>query len=68
MVKSIHALPMPDPRTEEEKANAYQDRRRLEYPPIAEQLDMIYWDRVNGTDVWRETIAAVKNKYPKLST
>ena len=26
---------------------------------------MIYWDMVNGTTVWRETIATIKAKYPK---
>ena len=57
----------PDPRTDEEKKLAYQDRRRAEYPSIADQLDMIYWDQVNGTTVWRDAIAAVKAKYPKSS-
>lgn len=31
------------------------------YPPIAEQLDMIFHD----IDQWRETIKAIKEKYPK---
>ena len=39
--------------------------RRVAYPAIAEQLDMIYWDSVNHTTVWADTIAAVKAKYPK---
>jgi hypothetical protein len=42
-----------------------QEKRALAYPNIQEQLDMIYWDRVNGTDTWIETISAIKNKYPK---
>jgi hypothetical protein len=55
----------PDPRTDQEKTLAYRDRRRTAYPPIGDQLDMIYWDRVNGTTVWPGTIAAVKQQYPK---
>jgi hypothetical protein len=61
----ITVLPFPDPRTDAEKALAYRDKRRQEYPPIADQLDMIYWDQANGTTTWRDTIAAVKAKYPK---
>lgn len=44
---------------------AYQKKRASEYPSIAEQLDMQYWDSVNGTTVWADTIAAIKAKYPK---
>lgn len=43
----------------------YAEKRAAEYPSVAEQLDMMYWDRVNGTDVWAETVSAVKAKYPK---
>ena len=43
----------------------YQEKRMAEYPPTGEQLDMMYWDKVNGTNVWQETITAIKNKYPK---
>lgn len=39
--------------------------RRLEYGSIAEQLDMMYWDAVNGTTKWIDHIAAVKEKHPK---
>lgn len=31
------------------------------YPPIHEQLDMIYWDKVNQTTVWEDTISNIKN-------
>ncbi len=44
---------------------SYRDMRRAAYPAITEQLDMIYWDGVNHTTVWADTIAAVKAKYPK---
>jgi len=53
-----------DPRTEEEKALAYRDRRRLAYPSIADQLDMLYWDQVLGTSRWKDSIGAVKEQYP----
>ncbi|MFZ5832704.1 MAG: hypothetical protein ACOY3P_21665 [Planctomycetota bacterium] len=52
-----------DPRTAEQKALAYRERRRLAYPPIGDQLDMIFWDKVNGTNVWVETIAEIKNRF-----
>lgn len=44
---------------------SYADKRRLEYPSLPEQLDMIYWDKINNTNVWVSTISAVKAKYPK---
>jgi len=37
------------------------------YLPIQQQLDMQYWDSVNGTTTWKDHIAAVKAKYPKPS-
>ncbi len=44
---------------------SYKELRAKEYPPIPDQLDMIYWDRINGTNNWEKTITAVKEKYPK---
>ena len=44
---------------------SYRELRAKDYPPIPEQLDMIYWDKINGTDNWEKTITAVKEKYPK---
>ena len=41
---------------------AYQTDRAKEYPSIVDQLDDIYH---NGIDGWKETIKAVKDKYPK---
>jgi hypothetical protein len=43
-------------------ANKYKEQRASEYPPIVDQLDMIFH---NGIDVWKEQIQAVKDKYPK---
>ena len=37
------------------------------YLPLADQLDMQYWDSVNGTTTWKDHVAAVKAKYPKPS-
>ena len=63
-IDSSAILP-PDPRTDEQKAMAYKNKRRMEYPPIEDQLDMIFYDRTNGTDVWFDSIKSVKEKYPK---
>ena len=35
------------------------------YPSIQDQLDMQYWDSVNGTTTWKDAIAAVKTENPK---
>ena len=43
----------------------YQRNRAKAYPSIQEQLDMQYWDKVNGTDTWEQAINAVKAQYPK---
>lgn len=45
--------------------NEYKYHRTAAYPSIQEQLDMQYWDSINGTTVWADTIAAIKAKYPK---
>ena len=46
-------------------ANQYQRDRATAYPTIQEQLDMQYWDNVNGTTNWEDTIAKVKADNPK---
>tara|TARA_R110002050_G_scaffold252432_1_gene390627 strand:+ start:757 stop:1146 length:390 start_codon:yes stop_codon:yes gene_type:complete len=40
----------------------YAEKRAGEYPSIANQLDDLYH---NGIDGWKTTIKAVKDKYPK---
>ena len=45
--------------------NMYAENRRQNYPSIAEQLDMQYWDRKNGTKKWEEFIDKVKLDNPK---
>ena len=47
-------------------ANQYQRDRAIAYPSIQEQLDMQYWDSVNGTTTWQDKINEVKTKYPKV--
>ena len=51
-------VPAPTPKS-------YIEKRLEEYPPLSDQLDMIYWDKVNGTNLWQEKIAEIKAKYPK---
>lgn len=42
--------------------------QRLEaYPTIQQQLDMLYWDQVNGTTNWRDNITSIKEQFPKGS-
>ena len=43
----------------------YQRLRAKEYPTLVDQLDMQYWDNINNTTVWADTINAIKAKYPK---
>ncbi len=47
--------------------NKYQRDRKAAYPSLADQLDMQYWDQVNGTTKWKEAIAKVKSDNPKPS-
>jgi len=49
----------------EYEAKQYQRDRQSQYPSIADQLDMLYWDKVNGTENWLKSIESVKNKFPK---
>ena len=46
-------------------AKQYQRDRATAYPSIQEQLDMQYWDKVNGTTNWEDAIAKVKSDTPK---
>ena len=43
-------------------ANKYQRDRAEAYPSIANQLDDLYH---NGIDGWKTTIKAIKDKHPK---
>jgi hypothetical protein len=39
--------------------------RKAAYGGIGDQLDMMYWDQVNGTNVWFDHVAKVKSDNPK---
>lgn len=51
--------------------NAWQDpelyafARQNEYAPLKEQLDMLYWDKINNTTTWQDHITEVKTNNPK---
>tara|TARA_R110001632_G_scaffold32569_1_gene84176 strand:+ start:268 stop:561 length:294 start_codon:yes stop_codon:yes gene_type:complete len=45
--------------------DAKQYQRDRIYPSIGEQLDMQYWDSVNGTTTWKDAVAKVKLDNPK---
>jgi hypothetical protein len=49
----------------EYNSKQYQRDRAKAYPSIQEQLDLQYWDKINGTDTWEQAINAVKAQYPK---
>jgi len=46
----------------------YTTLRSQEYPSREDQFDMQYHDQVDGTTTWKDTIQAVKDKYPKTIT
>ena len=46
-------------------AKQYQRDRAKAYPSLQDQMDMQYWDSVNGTSTWSDAIAQVKSDYPK---
>ena len=41
------------------------EARKNAYASIPDQLDMQYWDNVNGTTTWKDHIAKVKSDNPK---
>lgn len=43
----------------------YAEQRMSEYLSFGDQLDMIYWDKINGTTDWLDLISEIKVKYPK---
>ncbi len=45
--------------------DAKQYQRDRVYPSIQDQLDMQYWDKVNGTTTWKDAVAKVKSDNPK---
>ena len=51
----------------QEQQFGYIQARQEGYGSIADQLDMQYWDSVNGTTTWQDHIAQVKADNPKPS-
>ena len=48
-----------------ETLNKVLIKRSKSYPSIGEQMDMQYWDSINGTTNWKDAIAKVKSDNPK---
>jgi hypothetical protein len=49
----------------DQQENGYKTARQEAYRSIQDQLDMQYWDSVNGTTNWADHIAQVKADNPK---
>jgi len=47
-----------------ERQTAARSARRTAYGDLGSQLDMQYWDNVNGTTTWKDHVAAVKTANP----
>ena len=43
----------------------YKTDRAKAFASIGDQLDMQYWDAVNGTTTWKDHVAKIKSDYPK---
>ena len=65
---TLDAVKIAAARTELDKAAAavkYKSDRAAAYASIGDQLDMQYWDAVNGTTTWKDHVAKVKADHPK---
>jgi len=49
----------------EAAAIKYKSDRAAAFASIGDQLDMQYWDAVNGTTTWKDHVAKVKSDNPK---
>ena len=45
----------------------YKNKRHKEYPDWKTQMDMQYWDAINGTTKWKDLITKIKSDNPKPS-
>jgi len=43
----------------------YKSDREKAFASVGDQLDMQYWDAVNGTTTWKDHVAKVKSDNPK---
>jgi hypothetical protein len=50
---------------ERNKPLTVTQQRRVAYGSIQDQLDMLYWDQVNGTSKWKDHVTKVKTDHPK---
>ena len=65
---TLDAVKVAAARTELDKAAAavkYKSDRAAAYASVGDQLDMQYWDAVNGTTTWKDHVAKVKADHPK---
>lgn len=61
--ETVHAgLPSRIPETPPMFGDNYIANRYLAYPPIADQLDILYH---KGFEAWKQVITEVKQQYPK---
>jgi hypothetical protein len=51
----------------DKQENGYKEARQEAYGSWQQQMDMMYWDNVNGTTNWQDHIAQVKSDNPKPS-
>jgi len=51
-----------DAAVEKARGLVYREARRMAYPSVGEQLDILYHEGYEG---WRESIQAVKDQFPK---
>ena len=49
----------------DQQENGYKEARQEAYGSWQQQMDMQYWDSVNGTTLWADHIAQVKADNPK---
>ena len=66
MVLAEDGISLREP-TAEELAPTYQELRQADLPSIGDQMDMQYWDAINGTTLWKDMITGVKTKHPKVA-
>jgi hypothetical protein len=43
----------------------YTEKRAAAYAPLGDQLDMQYWDSINGTTTWHDHVKEIKTRFPK---
>ena len=54
-----------DARESRVAALAFRAALKVAFASLGDQLDMQYWDQVNGTTTWKAHVAKVKSDNPK---